>query len=91
LCPAVTSLAAALAAALVAGPAFRLAGKQEPCCTSKSPRAPTGAFIQGAVRQLSRFAAMPFCRLFVGARQGENAGFPESWACNLQSNRKACA
>src|SRR5438128_1697273 len=38
LSPLVTSLAAALTAALVAEPAFRPAGKQQPCCTSESPR-----------------------------------------------------
>src|SRR5215467_4152560 len=44
LSPPVTSLAAALTAALVAEPASRPAGKQQPCCTSKSPRHKPGAF-----------------------------------------------
>src|ERR1700675_2832440 len=45
LSPPVTSLAAALTAALVAEPASRPAGRQQPCCTSKSPRlCPGGSF-----------------------------------------------
>ena len=41
--PPVTSLAAALVTALAAEPASRPAGKQQPCCTSKSPRVCPGA------------------------------------------------
>ena len=44
LSPPVTSLAAALPAARVAEPASRPAGKQQPCCTSKSPRHRPGTF-----------------------------------------------
>src|SRR5207244_7105790 len=45
--PPVTSLAAALLTALVAEPASRPAGKQQPCCTSKSPRLTAGGFFSG--------------------------------------------
>src|SRR5436190_21666361 len=44
----VTSLAAALLTALVAEPASRPAGKQQPCSTSKSPGLRPGALFQGA-------------------------------------------
>src|SRR5690348_10323556 len=44
LSPAVTSLAAAPTAALVAERAFRSDGKQRPCCTNKRPPVPPGAF-----------------------------------------------
>src|SRR5436190_19297769 len=54
----VTSLAAALLTALVAEPASRPAGKQQPCCTSKSPRRRPGAF-QGAG---SRMRSIPGTR-----------------------------
>src|SRR5262245_22636843 len=57
LSPPVTSLAAALTAALVAEPASRPAGKQQPCCTSKSPRGRPGAF-QGAGSRSDPYAAL---------------------------------
>src|SRR5205814_8980103 len=55
LSPPVTSLAAALTAALVAEPASRPAGRQQPCCTSKSPRLCPGALLLlTAVSQVRR-------------------------------------
>src|SRR5437763_4320169 len=55
LSPPVTSLAAALPAALVAEPASRPAGKQQPCCTSKSPRYRPGAFLFRTAMLRNRF------------------------------------
>src|SRR3977135_50172 len=55
LSPPVTSLAAALTAALVAEPASRPAGRQQPCCTSKSPRLCPGALLlRTAISQVRR-------------------------------------
>ena len=42
-------MAAALVAALELEPAFRSAGKQQPCCTSKSPRLCPGAHLYSLV------------------------------------------
>src|SRR4029450_3400157 len=53
--PPVTSSAAALVAALVAEPASRPAGKQQPLCTRKSPRLCPGAlFLRTATSQARR-------------------------------------
>src|SRR5207253_6210648 len=54
LSPPVTSLAAALTAALVAEPASRPAGKQQPCCTSKSPRFTAEGFFICVTRDPNR-------------------------------------
>src|SRR5580765_6552019 len=61
LSPPVTSLAAALTAALVAEPASKPAGRQQPCCTSKGPRLCPGALLlRTAISQVRR--ACPFQR-----------------------------
>src|SRR6185436_9170947 len=55
LSPPVTSLAAALLTALVAEPASRPPGKQQPCCTSKSPRlCPGTLLLRTAISQVRR-------------------------------------
>src|SRR5215831_21219085 len=55
LSPPVTSLAAALTAALVAEPASRPAGKQQPCCTSKKSPAQAGGFLFRTAMLRNRF------------------------------------
>src|SRR5215813_15287636 len=66
LSPPVTSLAAALTAALVAEPASRPAGKQQPCCTSKSPRLTAGGFFlynpENSGRRAETYTLVRFCR-----------------------------
>src|ERR1700730_7043493 len=79
LSPPVTSLAAALTAALAAEPPSRPAGKQQPCCASKSPRHRPGVF-----------CFVPQCRA-IGSRNKEPQPILESFAVETFANTDCVA